>query len=167
MSAINGLDKQKAMFALTMDRSMSRAAIAVGHVLLDRYNLKDLRVEKRCYPSIEMIAAETLYDVRTVKAARKALRKAGYITWTAYGARYTRRCWYEINWPCFVATKFEHDRRVAKFKARRDALAKGDVDTTFEESASAGEKSTPANPENSKGDVHPVQRCRVRHPQIG
>lgn len=166
-TAITGLDKQLAMVALAMDRDITRSAIAVGHVLLNRYNLNEVRADKRCYPSIDMIAAETLYDNRTVKAARKALRKAGYISWTAYGARYNRRCWYEINWRRFEAAKFEHARRAAHFKARRDALAKGDVDTTFKEDAPAGKKTNTENPENSKGDVHPAQRCRALHPLKG
>ena len=34
MTEITGLDKQMAMLALAVDRSMSRAAIAVGCVLL-------------------------------------------------------------------------------------------------------------------------------------
>lgn len=144
MGAITGLDKQHAMRMLAFDRSIGRAAVSVGCVLIDRCNLKT----QLCYPSIELIAAETMYDVRTVKRALRELKRTGWISSTRRG----RNNFYIINWERPEDLKRRHHRRIADFKALRETRGKGDSDVTLQEGASEAPKSRSERPDHFRND---------------
>lgn len=121
---VTGLDKQHAMRMLALDRRLPGAAKAVGCVLVDRLNLKT----GLCFPSIDLIASETMYDVRTIKSALKTLRRADWITWERRG----RSNHYKINWERSAILQRERDDRIDRFKSDRRQITTGEKNVTYQ-----------------------------------
>lgn len=106
-----GLDKQHCMLMLATDSSLNGVAKAAGCVLLDHYNLET----GLCFPSIELIAAESNCAERSVRRALSDLKKAGWIDWIRYGGRGHTNL-YSINWQHYEAAKNEYAARQQSYR---------------------------------------------------
>lgn len=86
-------DKAIAPKALSLDRSLSPAAKAVGANLVDRFN----RQTGRCDPSVRRLAKDTGYSRRAIFGALKELEDAGIIRRQRHGGGSQTNA-YAINW---------------------------------------------------------------------
>lgn len=78
------------MLMLAIDKRLPLSAKATGSVLVDHFNVET----RLCFPSIKLMAAETMLDESTIKRAIRRLKKAGWIDWKKKGRSYH----YTINW---------------------------------------------------------------------